>query len=148
MSKWKGPHRYGGPWYGNDVNRVYFERGAKRHFTTLPRIGRFNKLVVSTVWDGVFHGRFADRDHALQIYRDHIAYVKATAQSDQLLVFEAKDGWEPLCRFLDVPVPENDYPHLNDAAQIRRVIRGVRIAGWLAPVALAAGLGALLISWL
>lgn len=114
----------------------------------VPLLNRFNRVVVSTVWDGVFQGRFKDREHSLKIYRDHIAYVKATAPSDQLLVFEAKDGWEPLCRFLDVPIPENDYPHLNDSAQIRRIIRGVRTAGWLSLAALLAGFGTLLVNWL
>ena len=80
----------------------------------------------------------------MQVYRDHIARVKATARSDQLLVFEAKDGWEPLCSFLGVPVPENDYPHLNDTAQIRRMIRAVRAFGWLSLATLLGGLGALL----
>ena len=28
-------------------------------------------------------------------------------------MFEAKQGWEPLCRFLDVPVPATDYPRVN-----------------------------------
>ena len=35
MTRWQGARRYGGPWYGNDVRRVCFERGAKRHFPTL-----------------------------------------------------------------------------------------------------------------
>ena len=148
-----------GPGYGcRDEDRWYQSASETIYAVTfllpgwlrrlIPRLGRFNKLVISSVWDGVFQGRFEDRDHALQIYRDHIAYVKATAPSDRLLVFEAKDGWEPLCRFLEVPVPETDYPHLNDAARIRRVIRGARLAGWLSLAVLVAGLGALLLSWL
>ena len=111
----------------------------------VPPFARLNKMIVATVWDGVFDGRFEDREHSLQIYRDHIAYVKATAPSDQLLVFEAKEGWAPLCDFLKVPVPENDYPHLNDAAQIRRMILGVRALGWLALAGLLSGLATLLI---
>jgi hypothetical protein len=111
----------------------------------VPPFARLNKMIVATVWDGVFDGRFEDREHSLQIYRDHIAYVKATAPSDQLLVFEAKEGWAPLCDFLKVPVPENDYPHLNDAAQIRRMILGVRARGWLALAGLLSGLATLLI---
>ena len=36
MSRWKGPRkRYGGPWYGNDHRRAVFERGVKKHFSTL-----------------------------------------------------------------------------------------------------------------
>ncbi len=111
----------------------------------VPPFARLKKMTVASIWDGVFDGRLEDRAHALQVYREHIAHVKATAPGDQLLVFEAKDGWAPLCRFLNVPVPENDYPHLNDTAQIRRMIRVVRAFGWLSLAALLGGLGAVLI---
>ena len=114
----------------------------------VPPLARLNRMIVATIWDGVFGGRFEDREHALQVYRDHIARVKATARPDQLLVFEAKDGWTPLCNFLNVPVPENDYPHLNDAAQIRRMVVTVRTIGWLSLAGLVGGLGTLLIHWL
>ena len=111
----------------------------------VPPIARLNKMIVATVWDGEFGGRFEDREHALKIYRDHIKHVQATARRDQLLVFEARDGWAPLCSFLNVPVPENDFPHLNDAAQIRRGILAIRALGWLSLAGLLGGLGSLLI---
>jgi len=111
----------------------------------VPPLARLNKMIVASIWNGVFGGRFEDREHALQVYRDHIARVKATAPPDRLLVFEAKDGWAPLCSFLNVAVPENDYPHLNDAAQIRRLIRAVRALGWLSLALLLGGFGTLLI---
>ena len=109
----------------------------------IPPFRRFNRLVVGSVWDGVFSGRFEDREHAVQIYRDHVAHVKATADPDRLLVFEAKDGWVPLCQFLGVPVPDNAYPHLNDGKIIKRVIRIARILGWLLVVGVIAGVAAL-----
>ena len=110
----------------------------------IPPIRRMNKMVIAVVWDGVFGGRFKDREHALKLYRENNDYVKSTVPSDRLLVFEAKDGWEPLCHFLDVPIPDGDYPHLNDAAQIRRLITGARALGWISLVAIAGGLLALL----
>jgi len=51
--------------------------------------------------------------------------------ADRLLVFEAQDGWEPLCRFLEVPIPEEEYPHLNDTAQMQKSIRLLKILRWL-----------------
>ena len=110
----------------------------------IPPIRRMNKMVIAVVWDGVFGGRFKDREHALKLYRENNDYVKSTVPGDRLLVFEAKDGWEPLCHFLDVPIPDGDYPHLNDAAQIRRLITGARALGWISLVAIAGGLLALL----
>ena len=42
--------------------------------------------------------------------------------ADRLLVYEITEGLEPLCRFLDVPVPEAPMPHLNDAASFRAMV--------------------------
>ena len=33
--------------------------------------------------------------------------------------------------FLGVPIPDGEYPHLNDAARIKRVITIAKILGWL-----------------
>ena len=111
----------------------------------IPPLDRMSRMVIASVWDGVFHGRFEDRERAIEIYRAHVAYVKATAAPDKLLVFEARQGWEPLCQFLGVPVPEGSYPHLNDSARFKLMIRVARTVGWLAPVALALSLAALLL---
>jgi hypothetical protein len=41
--------------------------------------------------------------------------VQDTIPSDRLLVWSVSDGWDALCEFLEVPVPEADFPHLNDS---------------------------------
>jgi hypothetical protein len=134
-------------WYDSCVETIHRASFALPGWALrlIPPIDRINRMIIASVWDGVFHGRFEDREYALQVYRDHIAHVKSAVPSDRLLVFEAKDGWEPLCRFLDVPVPENPYPHLNDAARIKRMLLAARLLGWAMLVALGAGLVALLL---
>ena len=42
---------------------------------------------------------------------------------ERLLVYNVKEGWEPLCRFLNVPVPEGPFPHLNDREEFQRRAR-------------------------
>jgi hypothetical protein len=44
--------------------------------------------------------------------------------SERLLVWDPSDGWEPLCRFLEVGVPDAPFPHLNDTASFREGIIG------------------------
>lgn len=105
----------------------------------VPPLRRFSEMVIASVWEGEFDGRFEDREHALRVYREHNAKVKADVPPERLLVFEAKDGWEPLCRFLDVPVPDGPYPHLNDARQIRRMLVAARVTGWALLAAVAVG---------
>lgn len=63
--------------------------------------------------------------------------------ADRLLIFKASEGWEPLCRFLGVPVPNTPFPNVNDRAQIKKVIAGMTAGAYLIiafGVALAAGL--------
>jgi Sulfotransferase domain len=51
------------------------------------------------------------------------ADVQRNVPADRLLVWTAKDGWEPLCEFLEVPVPDQPFPHLNDSeTYVQRVI--------------------------
>jgi hypothetical protein len=64
----------------------------------------------------VLEGRFAEKDHAIAIFNRHIKEVKRTIPADRLLVFDVKQGWEPLCAFLGLPVPDQPFPHVNDTA--------------------------------
>jgi hypothetical protein len=44
-------------------------------------------------------------------------YVRYRQKS--FLVFEAKEGWEPLCNFLGKPIPDVPYPRVNDNAEFQ-----------------------------
>jgi hypothetical protein len=46
-----------------------------------------------------------------------IAEVQRTIPSDRLLTFDVREGWEPLCAFLGVPVPVITFPKLNSSKQ-------------------------------
>ena len=64
-------------------------------------------------------------DALVEGFRAHNEQVKAVVPPDRLLVWDVADGWEPLCEFLDVPVPAEPLPHANDRATFTdRVIGG------------------------
>ncbi len=46
-------------------------------------------------------------------YERHNATVQQAMPRHRLLVWHAIEGWEPLCRALDVPVPEQPFPWTN-----------------------------------
>ncbi|KAI1292594.1 hypothetical protein F5Y03DRAFT_388213 [Xylaria venustula] len=50
--------------------------------------------------------------HILQAHRDK---VRALVPKDRLLEMDLSQGWEPLCRFLNVPIPDEPFPRVNDA---------------------------------
>lgn len=57
-------------------------------------------------------------------FEDHLAAVKETISSPQLLIYQVREGWEPLCRFLGVPVPDGPFPRTNDRAEFWDRISG------------------------
>ncbi|MEO1101543.1 MAG: sulfotransferase family protein [Pseudomonadota bacterium] len=67
-------------------------------------------------------GNLNDKDEMIAVFNAHNARVKAAFAPDRLLVFEAKDGWGPLCKFLGVPEPEGDYPHINSKEEFDSVL--------------------------
>jgi hypothetical protein len=68
------------------------------------------------LWDRTFHGRFLDKDYAIGLFERHNREIIASLPPEKLLVYNVTEGWEPLCRFLEVPVPEVPFPRLNDTA--------------------------------
>jgi hypothetical protein len=108
-------------WYESVSNTIYRMFGsavpddqvahARR---TVPGLDVFTAFHRQMVWDGFFGGRFADRDHAIAAYERHNAELIGELAADRLLVIPPGAGWEPLCDFLDVAVPAEPYPHLND----------------------------------
>jgi hypothetical protein len=60
-----------------------------------------------------FRDNLHDRAVMTDYFRRHTDEVKRTIPPERLLVYEVGQGWEPLCRFLQVPVPATPYPREN-----------------------------------
>ncbi len=118
-------------WYVSACQTIYFVRQAFPSWIAplLPRMRHFRRMVDRLIWDGTFRGRFEDRSFAIEVFNQHNERVRRIVPAERLLIFEVRDGWEPLCAFLGVPVPAGKpFPHLNDTAEFRSSIRrGVRI---------------------
>jgi hypothetical protein len=65
-------------------------------------------------------------DEAIEAFNRHIAEVRSGVPAEQLLVYQVSDGWGPLCDFLDVPVPDEEFPHLNESANFENTIARFR----------------------
>jgi hypothetical protein len=60
-----------------------------------------------------------ERDAAIAAYERHNAAVRAEVPASRLVEWQPGDGWEPLCRALDVPVPDEPFPHVNTSSEFR-----------------------------
>lgn len=56
-------------------------------------------------------------DENFDRWLDHtiVYYKKRKLEQENLLHYNVNQGWEPLCSFLNKPVPNVDFPHLNKA---------------------------------
>lgn len=72
-----------------------------------------------TVVAQVFDGRMSERAHATGIFRRHIEEVQSEVPADRLLTYDLRDGWEPLCEFLEVEVPVIPLPKTNSSREFK-----------------------------
>jgi hypothetical protein len=78
---------------------------------------------------GLIFGETFDLDWMAAAVARYDAEVKRNVPSDRLLVWSVKEGWGPLCEFLEVPVPDQPFPHLNDTDTfIDRIVDGSLIS--------------------
>jgi len=80
-------------------------------------------MVTKVVIDRSLGGR-TDKDGVIAAFHAQEAAVKAEIPASRLLVHTAKDGWEPLCAFLRVPVPETPYPRTNSKEEFFQLMKG------------------------
>lgn len=64
-----------------------------------------------------------------EMYDKHKAHVQELVPEAQLLVYDVREGWEPLCRFLEVPVPKEEFPRLNETGAMRSIYFGMMAFG-------------------
>jgi len=111
-------------WYDSMYSTVYqLRHGALGWLTPfVPSLKAMPKMLQHLIWGGTFDDRFEDKQYAIKLFNDHIAEVKRVVPPERLLVYSVKEGWDPLCRFLDVPIPQTPFPHVNSKADIQRLI--------------------------
>jgi hypothetical protein len=73
--------------------------------------------VMSRMWaaQGIFTGGELRPGQLAKAVARYQEQVQRNIPEDRLLVWSVQEGWEPLCRFLEVDVPEAQFPRLNDS---------------------------------
>ena len=127
-------------WYESTIDTIYFTENRWQFkvlelFTPFGR--KFGDMSRKLIWQRNHRGTMEDRAKAIAEYNRHIEEVKATVPADRLLVFTVDQGWDPLCRFLGVPVPDTPFPNVNDRAEIKKVIADMSKGAYV----ILAGLG-------
>jgi hypothetical protein len=131
-------------WYNSAEQTIYSVRQTIPRWlaTLLVPLSKNFQVADKLIWEGTFHGHFADQAYALDIFERHNEEVKQFVPAERLLVYEVQEGWEPLCRFLGIPVPNGKpFPHLNDTRQFQQMVqRRLQMVKMIMLALLAAGL--------
>jgi hypothetical protein len=115
-----------GTYYG-DITIGHLSRGLE----TIDEPWRdYIELMTQLLWDGTGTLRkdHQTREGLMAAFEAHTEDVKRNVPADKLLVWAPSDGWEPLCEFLEVDVPESPIPHLNDSATYKSRIIDMSLA--------------------
>lgn len=80
------------------------------------------KLAKEMIFKIHLEGKFKDKAFAEKIFNQHIENVKAHVPADKLLVYDVREGWGPLCKFLGKPEPSEPLPHLNKKENFKAML--------------------------
>lgn len=108
-------------WY-KSMNDTIYDGAMKLEDMPEMRDRPATKMIKAVVWDGDMKGDFPNKQGSIEIFLRHNEEVKNYVPADRLLIFDVKQGWEPLCSFLGVPVPAEPFPHANDTESFRQMI--------------------------
>lgn len=75
---------------------------------------------------------------------EHNEYVRQVTPPAQFHMMELSEGWNPLCKMLNVPIPDTPFPRANDAEAVEGLNKDIlKEAGsrWAGIFAVAGSLG-------
>jgi hypothetical protein len=99
-------------WFESVTETIFSERmNSQSHDSP------FGALLQGVAYDA-FGGKKADRAFMTEWFTRRNREVIETLPPERLLVFHPKEGWEPLCEFLGVPVPEAPFPRVNSRDEL------------------------------
>ena len=108
-------------WY-----KSLFETAYQIRDKDFPEIGAATSSKLQWLtWSYLLQERMGEKDAAIKVFNDHVDLVKRTVSEEKLLVFSVKEGWEPLCSFLGVPVPDTPFPNVNDRQALHNKLSGL-----------------------
>jgi hypothetical protein len=109
----RDPHR----WYRSMHETIFASIDAgDRPSDRLGALGAMMEIAFAATFGSI--DKAPTEETAVEVYWRHVDHVRATVPADRLLVHEAGDGWEPLCAFLGVAVPDVPFPRVNSRDEL------------------------------
>jgi hypothetical protein len=112
-----------GAWYKSVTDTIYQPMKSPAPDGAPELVRLQTEMARKAILGETFDNRFEDKAHAIEVFQKHNQAVRDAIDPARLLVFDVRDGWSPLCNFLEVPVPDEPFPRLNDTATFQAMMR-------------------------
>ncbi len=117
-------------WYNSAMDSIFW--------ASKPSFGRLFKILIKMPFssvirkrlpvlkydgamiDAIFGKNLKDKAEVIRRFNAINAETLNFIPKDRSLVYDVKTGWEPLCKFLNVPVPETPFPKSNTREEFRK----------------------------
>ncbi len=111
-------------WFDSTQATVFSDQMLNRQFDSAMK-AFFAKVVTPE-----FGEHIHDRDFMVAQFERHTQEVMAAIPAPRLLVYDVREGWEPLCAWLGVPVPETPFPHTNTREEMTQMRQAMAEGAW------------------
>jgi hypothetical protein len=118
-------------WYDSAANTI-FKKPDPIKFPILKLLGKISKKlsyipqiyyhIQEFLYKETFHNKTDDKEAMIALYHQWNEEVQRTVPAEKLLVYEVSEGWEPLCKFLNVPIPDTPFPRTNSKESFQKRI--------------------------
>ena len=96
----------------------WWESANETIFTAIPRSSRTEwRHMIAELFARRFTAAIKDQAAAIAAFDRHYARVRERVPPHRLVEWKPADGWAPLCAALDLPVPDEAFPHRNTTAE-------------------------------
>lgn len=92
-----------------------------RSFRFIPKVRAMTDVMDGGMRQRLFGDEEMRREAVMQAFINHNEAVQRDIPAERLLVYEVQQGWEPLCDFLEKPVPDTPFPHANKREDFRQM---------------------------
>jgi len=118
-------------WFESTQATIFSEASMQR-LTSTPMKEFFDKVVWKSLPPDIH-----DKEAMINTFNRHNAEVQRAIPKNRLLVFEASEGWAPLCAFLEVATPTKPFPRLNSREEMAAMMARTSPADLTSPPDLA-----------
>ena len=109
-------HRDPELWWNSFIRLQKLFNKARLFSFCVPRLQKIFRFTDKIIIDDFFEGKL-EKQNCIKIFERHNTDVRAKVPKDRLLEYNIKQGWEPLCDFLNIKVPDTPFPHLNSGIE-------------------------------